>query len=316
MSDGAPAELTSSVDLPRLHRPENWRAWRESGPWGSVGGSDVARIMDDYPFKSRPQQNHADQGHALEPLILARLHAYLAAVGARVPPFEQGWVAERRGEPRDRASLDGLSHEDGVPVLVGEGKAVFLGQRHLWRPGAGNARADGLARYVEYQASWYADIVGVPVYVAALFLPAFDLGGMPPEAAIQLASLQVWKVDPCETEAARAAIRDMVAAWREAGCPETVPSRGRVADPPRPAILPGTWADAVLLARYERCRADLEAARAESSHHSEELDAIKAEIRARVGDQRGLRAGGRTATVNKKGAVQVARDHRDEEDES
>lgn len=300
-----------------LHRPDDWRAWRASGPPGSVGGSDVARIMGDYPFRSRPDQDHADQGHALEPLILDRLHAYLRAVGEDVPPFEQGWVAERADEPRDRASLDGLSHRDGVPVLVGEGKAVFLGQRHLWRPvgpgGEGRARQDGLARYVEYQALWYADVVGVPVYVAALMLPVFDLGGMPPEAALHLAALHVWRVDPSETEAERAALRDVVAAWREAGCPESAPTAVRVEEPERPRVLPGTWADAVLLARYERARGDLEAARAEAAAHSEDLDAIKAAIRARVGDQRGLRAGGRTATVDKRGSVRVTSDNPTEE---
>lgn len=281
-----------------LHQPRAWRVWREAAPWGAVGGSDLARLLGCYPFKGAPAQGHADQGHALEPLILARLHAFLTALGHDVPPFEQGWVAERTSDLRDRGSLDGLALRGGVPVAIGEAKAVFLGQRFRWKGGTPHARADGLTRYVEAQALWYADLVGVPVYVAALMLPCFDLGDMPAAAAIHLGALQVWTIHPDETVEARAAVRDCVAAWREAGCPDDVPSHAEFAAEAKPRLVPGSFDDAVLLARFDDARRRVEAA-------SDELVVLKTEIRARVGDQRGLVAGGRIATVDRRGAVRV-----------
>lgn len=290
----------------RLHRPENWRAWREAAPFGAVGGSDVARILGVHTFKGTPAQAHADQGHRLEPLILARLHAFLVAMGQTdLPAFEQGWVAESLEDPRDRGSLDGLAHVASVPVAVGEAKAVFLGQRQHWRAGTTHARMNGLARYVECQALHYINLLDVPCYVAALVLPGYDLGGMPPEAAILLGELRVWVLTPERTRGAREAIRDCIAAWREAGCPESMPALGAFAERMRPQVLPGSFDDALLLARFMDARAQLEQHQDAATRAREDLGACRDEIRARVGDQRGIVAGGRIATVDRRGTVRV-----------
>lgn len=292
----------------RLHRPQNWRAWREAAPFGAVGGSDVARLLMPDAFKTRLTQDHADQGHALEPLILARLHAFLAAIGVPLPPFEQGWVAEREEDPRDRGSLDGLAHLDGRPLALGEAKAVFLGQRNRWRPGSEYARKDGLYRYVEAQGLWYADILGVPVHVGALFLPCFDLGDLPAEAAIHLGELRVWTIHPDHTVEERAAVRDCVAAWREAGCPELGPTQHQMAPAPAPKAIAGTLEDGLLLARFELAHAEAEDHAEAARAAREQLAELRDEIRARVGDQRAIVAGGRIATVDKRGTVRVRRE--------
>ena len=307
----------------RLFQPTDWWAWRSSRPPHSVGGSELYdEVLGLVSFAGDgPDEATARAGHELEPLILARLHAYLLAIGEDVPPFESGWVAQDEEHPYRTGSFDGLARRDGRPVLAGEGKAVFLGQqRRLWRPNTPQCRADGLARHVEAQAVWYCDLLRCPVWVAALFLPDYDLGGMPAAAAVPLGALHVWCIRPEETVDAREALRTAAELWRErqlAG--DAIARTGQafgVADEPR--YLAGGYPDAVLLARYSAARVEEEAQREVARAATrlaraaaEEAAELKEEIRARVGDQRGIVAGGRIATVTKSGSVLVRETNRE-----
>lgn len=301
----------------RLLRPSDWWAWRESRPPFSVGGSELYdEVLGLVSFVGDgPSDATARAGHDLEPHILARLHAYLLAIGEDVPPFESGWVAQDEDEPWRTGSLDGLSHRERRPICVGEAKAVFLGQqRRLWRPNTPQCRADGLARHVEAQAVWYCDLLRCPVWVAALFLPDFDLAGVPPAAAAQLGELRVWCIRPEETVEARAALVEAADRWREARLAEQEVARSghRFAVVEEPRVVVGSFSDAVLLARYMAARADEEQQRTAAQEATllaraaaAEQDQLREEIRARVGDQRGIVAGGRIATVSRKGSVRV-----------
>ena len=301
----------------RLLQPSDWWAWRESRPPFSVGGSELYdEVLGVVSFKGDgPSDATARAGHDLEPHILARLHAYLLAIGEDVPPFEFGWVAQDEDEPWRTGSLDGLAQRAGRPVAVGEAKAVFLGQqRRLWRPNTPQCRADGLARHVEAQAVWYCDLLRCPVWVAALLLPDYDLAGVPPAAAAQLGTLKVWCIRPEETVGAREALREAATLWREARLAEaaTPPSSQRFAVAEEPRYVTGGYPDAVLLARYMEARRDEDQQR-QIAREAEQLAraaaaeqvALRDEIRARVGDQRGIVAGGRVATVTKTGTVLV-----------
>jgi hypothetical protein len=309
----------------RFHKPPDWPAWRNSGPPLTIGGSQVPKRLGYEVFKGDTiAEASALAGHALEPLVLKRLHAYLTALGHDLDPFEQGWVAEDapygESEGWRRGSFDGISWAPGErgirPVAGAEIKIVMLGQLDYWRFGSEHVRPDGLARHVEIQSLWYQDLAGCPWYVAMLRIPAYGLGMIPPEAWVQIAEMPVWTLRPEETADDRAAMVSFVSEWRDAELAGRKVTADRVyfeGLAPRQKII-GGMEDGRLLARYHETGLESDRLRDESRTLTEaaraievERELLKSEIRTRVGAAV-LVAGGWRATMDGRGAIRVRRE--------
>lgn len=239
-------------------------------------------------FKSAaPTTRVANVGHVLERLILLRLSNILD-----LPPFEPDWCCVDDAFPWMRGSLDGL-----LPDLIADAKAVLLGSADQWRKQGTADPLDGLPGHIRYQMLWYCGITGLPVVVAALLIPEYNLR-IDPVLASQLYELRIYHLDPVTHAAEIADLRATVTALR---------ATGQVART-SPAAPQGPQAGAILSLGLDAGRALARLAEATAARGRADLnersarDAVHALIPPFA---RGITAGGRTCTRDLRGVLHL-----------
>lgn len=263
-----------AVRFLRFASRAEWLAYREAEPLG-IGGSRLADLLG-VGFKGPPPEATSRRGLMAEQYAIERAAELLG-----VEPPEREVCFECVEEPRNRGSLDALAWEQAE---IWEVKTIGLGWRRAWR--------DGVPLAPQAQAEWYAGHVGWPVRFILLFLDDYEPAD--PRAAALAAALDVSRVVHPDPEKLAAYVK-LAAAWRARGGPAVAtPVDEHVGGS---AIREGTDEEALLLARF-----------AEAKLAAESLPDLKAEIRTCARGSAGIRAGGRTVLVNRRGSVRLLGD--------
>lgn len=265
-----------AVRFLRFASREEWLAYREAEPLG-VGGSRLAELIG-VGFKGPPTPRAGRRGLIAEQYAIERAADLL---GCGLP--ERDVCFEDVAEPRDRGTLDAVLWEQAE---VWEVKTIGLGWRRAWR--------DEIPLAQRAQAEWYAGHTGMPVRFILLFLADYEPED--PRAAALAAALDVDRVVRPDRDTFKA-YKKLAAAWRqrkERGL-DFIPAP--VAEPLGLGVREGTDEEALLLARF-----------AEAKAAAEKLPTLREEIRTCARGSAGIRAGGRTVLVNRRGSVRLLGD--------
>jgi len=266
----------------RFQNEPEWLAWRENIPF-AVGGSRIVDIMG-RGFKTRIKASQASAGHAAEDLIVARACADLGC------SVERGWCVEDEQEPWIRASLDALVPDQEVWEI----KSVWKGWAPSWR--------DGCDEKVRIQVLWEMTITGLPGRVIAVFPDEYGAGPQTHlERVIGRGRMEMWEFSLDATRADRMALVDAARVWREVslsgGTPEPLNITLSPADP-KPRVREATPDEAMLIARYA-------ATQRVAQESAALLEDLKEQLRTCARGSAGIKGGGRTALVNRRGTVTI-----------